>query len=114
MGVSSVGLQVLDSGVKLRDVAELGVTLLQQLVDGQSAELCKVPLKFFADQNHGFAWVVVGSTSGFAQNIVDAAHQFDVACGVFESRGGLLFFACVLPQKSRALLKSAEKRRIIN
>ena len=60
--------------------------------------------KFFADHGHGCGGIVLGAAAGFAEDVVDATHQFDVAGGVFESGGGLLFFAGVLPHDGGAAL----------
>src|SRR5438105_6905305 len=94
----------LSGGVKLRDVAELRVTLLQHEIEGERAKTAKVVLELFGDHRHACGGVVLGSASGFEQNIVDAAEEFDVAGGVFESGGGLLFPAGVFPHDGGAAL----------
>ena len=76
----------LDGGVELRDVAELGVTLLQHDVEGEGAELREVILQFFVDHCHGGGGVVLRAAARLAQNVVDAAEELDVTGGVFEER----------------------------
>ena len=43
----------LGGGVKLRDIAELRITLLQHDIEWESAKTSKVVLKLFADHRHG-------------------------------------------------------------
>src|ERR1700678_1307280 len=95
----------LSGRVKLRDVAELRITLLEHDVDGQGAKRRKVILKLFSDHDHGGGGIVLSASAGFAQHVIDASQELDVSCGVFESSGGLLFFAGVLPHNGGAALR---------
>jgi hypothetical protein len=63
----------LGAGVKLRDIAELRITLFQQGVEGESAKTAEVVPELFADHFHRCGGVVLRPAYGFAQDIIDAA-----------------------------------------
>src|ERR1700677_4072144 len=83
-----VASTLLDGGVELGHVAEFGVAPLEHDVEGKRLEFFEVVLKFFADHGHGGFGIVLGTSAGFEKHIVDAAEEFDIACGVAESGGG--------------------------
>ena len=88
---------LLDDGVELCDVAELCVTLLEHHVERKRTEFVEVVPKFFADHGHGGVGVVLCASAWFEEDVIDATEELDVASGVTEGGGGLLFFAGVLP-----------------
>jgi len=73
-GYSSMVRVPLNGRVKLRDVAELGVTLLEHDIEGKSAKTRKVVLKLFADHGYGGGGIVLRAASWFEQDVVHTAH----------------------------------------
>src|ERR1035437_2397424 len=88
---------LLGGGEELRDVAELPITLFEQLFHWLGIELCKVEAELLVDHGHSARGVILCAALRLSEDVVDAAEVFRAERGVFESRGGVLLLAGILP-----------------
>jgi len=66
-------MATLNSGVELRDVAELRVTGGKQVIDGETLEVAEMTLQALIDELHGEGGVHLRTTLGFADDVIHAA-----------------------------------------
>src|SRR5216683_7924158 len=94
----------LGGGVELRDVPELAIALLEHLVERERTKGSEVIAELFVDCGYSGGGIVLGAAGRLGEDIVDTAEELDVDRGVFESGGGVLLFAGVLPHDGGAAL----------
>src|SRR5216683_739927 len=101
---SMVKRRPLGGGVELRDVAELAIALLEHLVERERTKGSEVVAELLVDCGHSGGGIVLGAPGRLGEDIIDTAEELDVGRGVFESGGGVLLFAGVLPHDGGAAL----------